>query len=320
MDKNLPLAFGSKHSLVALVVDGKQLVANVIKVAERPRNLTLILGSNGDSVEMTGRITSLNMFSSALSIADMQNLTTAGEKMCGAPGDFLSWKKINWTLHSKARIIDIDGASEGPCRRKSKVQVFPLEGYQNQGKCMELCQKLGGRSPSVKTHESWEYLFREDQHISSDPRKLPDYIWLAATEGNEGSQLSRQENWPEGIEAQEGKWRDYYTGDLLENFTKPWFSQKGDSKEGNNSNCIFYSPQRFPESSWQESQCAGDNYGCPCSFKNPPNFIIRGACPGSDLEIVRYTPKQLFSGPSDTFLVGAANSQIRFKKISAIGY
>ena len=197
------LSYGSKHSLVALVVDGKQLVANVIKVAERPRNLTLILGSNGDSVEMTGRITSLNMFSSALSIADMQNLTTAGEKMCGAPGDFLSWKKINWTLHSKARIIDIDGASEGPCRRKSKVQVFPLEGYQNQGKCMELCQKLGGRSPSVKTHESWEYLFREDQHISSDPRKLPDYIWLAATEGNEGSQLSRQENWPEGIEAQD---------------------------------------------------------------------------------------------------------------------
>ena len=66
--------------IVALMVDGKQLVANVIKVAERPRNLTLILGSNGDSVEMTGRMTSLNMFSSALSITDMKSLTTAGEE------------------------------------------------------------------------------------------------------------------------------------------------------------------------------------------------------------------------------------------------
>ena len=85
-------------------------------------------------------------------------------------------------------------------------------------------------------------------------------------------------------------------------------------EEGNNSNCIFFSPQRFPESSWEEWDCNGENIGCPCSFDNQPNLVLRGACPGSDLEMVRYTPKQLFNDPSEIFLVGAQNSQIRFQK------
>ena len=59
---------------------------------------TLILGLNGDSVEMTGRTTNLNIFPSALSVTRMKKLTEAGLRECGAPGDFLSWEEAEWTL------------------------------------------------------------------------------------------------------------------------------------------------------------------------------------------------------------------------------
>ena len=293
-------------------MDGKELIEKNLKVTQRPKNLTLILGSNGDSVEMTGRTTNLNIFSSALSVTKMKNLTEAGVTQCGAPGDVLSWEEAEWTLHSRARIIEVERELEGPCRRQSKMQVYPMLGYQEQSTCMELCQKFGGVSPSVKTFQGWEYLYKEAQHISPDPKKLPNYVWLSATEGN--NNLERQENWPKEIEAQEGKWRDYYTGDELANFTKPWFSSNGDAEEGNHSNCIFYSPQRFPKESWQEWQCQAENYGCPCSFDNLPMLRLRGACLGSDIEQIRYTPIQLPSDPSDVFLVGAQSSKMRFEK------
>ena len=202
-------SFEKDSSLARLVEDGNELIEKVVKVTQRPRNLTLILGSNGDSVEMTGRTTSLNIFSSALPVKRMKKLTEAGVTECGAPGDFLSWEEAEWTLHSRAKVIEVEGALEGPCRRQSKVQVYPMQGYQEQSTCMELCQKLGGQSPSVKTLKEWEYLYKEVQHISPDPRQLPDYIWLSATEGDRN--LWRLENWPKGTEAEEGKWRDYYT-------------------------------------------------------------------------------------------------------------
>ena len=194
------------------------------------------------------------------------------------------------------------------------MQVYPMLGYQEQSTCMELCLKLGGQSPSVKTLKEWEYLYKEVQHISPDPRQLPDYIWLSATEGDRNLDLRRLENWPKGTEAEEGKWREYYTGDELTNFTKPWFSSNGDTEEGNHSNCIFYSPQRFPTASWQEWQCQAENYGCPCSFETPPNLLLRGVCQGSSIEQIRYTPKQFPSDPSDMFMVGAESSQLRFEK------
>ena len=266
-------SFDKDSYLARLVVDGYELIEKVMRVPQRPRNLTLILGLNGDSVEMTGRTTNLNIFPSALSVTRMKKLTEAGSRECGAPGGFLSWEEAEWTLHSKARVIEVEGTLEGPCRRQSKVQVYPMLGYQGQSTCMELCQKFGGQSPSVKTLNSWEYLHKEFQYLSPGPRNLPEYIWLSATE-------VRQENWPKSIQAEEGKWRDYYTGHELANFSKPWLSSNGDAEEGEHSNCIFFQPQSFLKRSWREWQCQAENLGCPCSFKTPPLLRLRGSCPG----------------------------------------
>ena len=48
------------------------------------------------------------------------------------------------------------------------------------------------------------------------------------------------DHWPEGVEAEEGVWRDYYTGEQLENYTKPWASSNTDEEVGENNNCIFF--------------------------------------------------------------------------------
>ena len=51
-------------------------------------------------------------------------LTTAGMKDCEASGDFVSWKEAEWTLHSQAKVIEVDREWEGSCRRESQVQVL----------------------------------------------------------------------------------------------------------------------------------------------------------------------------------------------------
>ena len=142
-------------------MDSEELISKTMKTSQRPRNMTLILGHDGGDVETTGRTADLNIFSSALRITQMEQITRAGDKDCGASGDLLIWEEAEWTLHAKARIIEVEEALEGPCRRQSKVQVYPLMEYHDQSTCMELCEKLGGRSPSVKTFKDWEYVYKE---------------------------------------------------------------------------------------------------------------------------------------------------------------
>ena len=79
---------------------------------------------------------------------------------------------------------------------------------------MEHCKKLGGRSASVRTEAEWRHLHDEAKEaiIPEDNR-----IWLSATEGDIEQHLGEPDHWLEGIRAEEGVWRDYYTGDELGN-------------------------------------------------------------------------------------------------------
>ena len=305
----------SKRSFARFVVGGEVLIEKSVNMKYRKsRNATVILGSNGDFVETTGKTTSLNIFSST---ADAEEFTKAGTKECGAGGDLVNWEGSQWKLHSKARLLEVDGGLEGPCRPESEVQVLPLKEYHWQPRCMQLCEKLGGRSPAVLTIEDWTYIFNQIQRITPNAVKLPDYIWLSATEGDYQNNLARSVgHWPEGKKAEEGKWRDYYTGEELKNYTKPWFSINEDREEGNHSNCLMFSPIWSLKRSWKEWQCdalgSGLTFGCPCSFKNEPSLRFRGLCPGTNLEQMRYTPMQFPSNPSEILMVGSESTQISF--------
>ena len=87
----------------------------------------------------------MDMFSFAKSLDIMVGLTTAGGEECGASGDYLSWEEEEWTLHSAARMLEVE-ASEGPCRRESEVHFYHMKEVHWHHECMEHCQKVGRRS------------------------------------------------------------------------------------------------------------------------------------------------------------------------------
>ena len=317
------LSKDSNTSLSRLVVDGELLIEQEVKVKNQPDNLELILGWDGNTYEFPGQTTDLNIFSSALTVEQMKSQTSPGEKECGLEGDFLSWEKSleeeQWTLHSKARWVDLDGGLEGPCRAKAQINVFLMNEWHYQSDCMKHCEKLGGRCPSVKTEMEWENLLKEVKLVSPDPSKLPEAIWLSATEGDIGfqlgieSKLGKLDHWPKGVEAKEGVWRDYYTGEQLENYTKPWYMSSGDKDVGDTHNCIFVFLTKQDTRTWVEWECyAVSPRGCPCTYDSPPLIHLRGFWPDTNLEHKRYTVTQTAANPSNIVLVGYNSARIQY--------
>ena len=295
----LCFSFDSNNNMAALVIDGSQLGERLITVGDpRPTNLGLIIGWGDRTQESPGKFTDVNIFSNPLS-----NLSEAGEQ-CGALGDFLNWNEAIWTLQSRARLVEEDSAL-GPCRRESKIHVYPMTEAHVLSDCMWHCEKMGGRSPSVRTFKQWQNFAEEVQEIVG----LSGKLWLPATEGDKNSNLSRPDHWPQGVEAEEGVWRDFYTGRQLDNYTKPWFI--GD--QGRTENCIFYYPQRSTAASWKEWQCfARDHVGCPCSYDTPPLLYLRGFCSSTRMNVKSssFTPKQVPTNPTEVVMVGQHYSKM----------
>merc|ERR1712077_47957 len=110
------------------------------------------------ATEDSATISELNIFNSSLSSGEMIVQTTAGGEECGAPGDLVNWEEAEWTLHSQAKMIEVDREWEGPCRRESQVQVFTAD-FKYHEDCMQHCEKIvSGRSPPVITEEEWKNL------------------------------------------------------------------------------------------------------------------------------------------------------------------
>ena len=120
------------------------------------------------------------------------------------------------------------------------MHVYPMKEPHYQSQCMQHCEKLGGQSPSVKTHQEWQTFSEEIQQIQVNPLRLPKRLWLSATEGDKNGNLARLDHWPEGIVAEETVWRDFYTGEKLDNYTKPWETENNDTEVGDTYNCIHY--------------------------------------------------------------------------------
>ena len=177
---------------------------------------------------------------------------------------------------------------------------------------MQHCEKLGGRSPSVKTETEWENLLKDVRASSPDPSKLPAFIWLSATEGDIRGKLGNFDHWPEEVEAEEGVWRDDYTGEQLENYTKPWLKSNDDKDVGEAYNCIFFMPTKAEQRTWDEWQCGGSPRGCPCTYDSPPLIHLRGFCPDTNLEHYRYTVSQSAADPNNIIIVGLQSAQIQY--------
>ena len=166
------------------------------------------------------QIADLNVFNSSIPLKQMIGLTSPGEEECGAAGDLLNWEEAKWTLHSEAKVVKVDRDLEGPCRKKSKLQLFKAN-FKRQDTCMHHCQKIAwGRSPPVNTAEDWETLSKEIKLMTSDYQNALAF-WLSATRGTKKKKLTSLPHWPETekvnnktvlLKAGKSIWRDFYTG------------------------------------------------------------------------------------------------------------
>ena len=243
--------------------------------------------------------------------------------MCGAAGDLLSWETAKWNLFSAAKKIEIDVEWEGPCRRESTVQVFASDTHQH---CMLHCQKIAnGQSPLVRTDEEWKNFTKEVDQITGftvfkEFSTNFGNMWLSATEGDQNNKLMTLNHWPETdfnnndtMEAEEEVWRDFYSGERLENWTKPFNTESKDKSFGDTHNCMrarvdVATKRGFIKTpwtkSWHEWQCfSSRNNSCPCSYPAQPVLRLRGLCPSSLIER-RFTPRQLPGNPSNMILLG----------------
>ena len=69
----------------------------------------------------------------------------------------------------------------------------------------------------------------------------------------------------------EGVWKDFNTGEDVQNYTQPWIGSKPDG--GKAQNCAHL----LTENDWADINCDIPNYACMCSHKDLRNIKLRGA-------------------------------------------
>ena len=154
---------------------------------------------------------------------------------------------------------------------------------------MQYCQKIsGGRSPPINTKAEWENLTREVDLITQDRSSLP-FMWTSATEGDKNGKLAGLDHWPETevvqnetqiLKAVETMWRDFYTGQKLDNWIKTYNNElsRKDALYGDTYNCMEAWTNTFWEESLHEWQCYTFGMSCPCSYPTQPLLRLRGLC------------------------------------------
>ena len=178
----------------------------------------------------------------------------------------------------------------------AKVNFYTKKEWSYVG-CMEHCKKLGGRAPPVRTLQEW----RQMEGMVNDLLAFtpsPDLLYLSETRGKpiiresgfESDDTLPFEHWPQDIaESDMGVWRDYYTGEPLENYnrTRAQFGSghcsllAGNTLQANKP--PFY--EHMSSSEWGGIRCnymyLGIQIWCPCLQESA--LLLRGTCSSSNL-------------------------------------
>ena len=129
---------------------------------------------------------------------------------CAEAGDYLAWGDMEWILHGRAKKETIE--KEETCEEKPLVDLYhtPFPGMDS---CMHHCENLGSRVPSVATFEEWTKLqaFLKKNLFEQGINALQ--LWL-----------------PIEDRETEGVWKDFYTKEVVQNWTHPWKAQLDDQR------------------------------------------------------------------------------------------
>ena len=166
----------------------------------------------------------------------------------------------------------------------ANVNFFAKKEWSYVG-CMKFCQKLGGRSPPVRTEKELDDM----KGMLADLREFPPFpesLFLSVARG--GNNDVALKHWPQHLrEAKDGLWRDYYTGENLENYNKTWWEDQGKNWGGEEmGHCATAIGESNESLSWWPSRCSSltDGTSTVCSCLQKKFLFIRGLCSSSNLK------------------------------------
>ena len=288
------IAVNTTSGVIHWVVEGALVMARQFVEMKnpktRPRDLSrkLVLGARlygGSWFASSQKVTDLDIYSSPLSIERMESMTR--DESCADEGDYLAWREMEWIVHGQARKEVTE--REETCEEKPLVDFFfaPFPGMDS---CMHHCKNLGTRVPSVATLEAWTKLqsFLKKKLFDRGLNTLD--LWLPIEDRDT-----------------EDVWKDFYTGQVVQNFTQPWFGSKADG--GRAENCARLLNGHY----WADRDCDYPNYGCICSHKPDTNLKLRGLCPSTAIDN-HYKSMNKRTDNREQELQGATRTKIKYVK------
>ena len=265
------MALSTESGLVRWVVNGQaveDVKRDVLKEAasDKPRDLNgkILIGATYTPTgwkSLSHKTSSVNIFASALSLGAMEEITTS--ENCVHQGDYLSWDESKWTFHGEASLEKEDKSDF--CRGKSKFGFYSAP-FPSLYLCMQHCEKLKSRSPSVVTEDNWlklkDFLSKELYDAGHNQQ-----IWLSVTD-----------------EEEESVWKDFFNDEVMTH--KGPFTGEGPNG-GGQENCAV----QVSENYWVDWYCVSpsDPSTCICDQKERTYLKLRGLCSKSGIDFL-YLP------------------------------
>ena len=287
------MAVNTTSGLIHWVIDGTLVLAKEFVEMKNPKgqpgdlSKKIVLGVRsygGSWVAVPQKVTNLEIYSSPLSMEKM--IIMAKGDSCVEEGDYLAWGDMEWILHGQARKETIE--KEETCKEKPLVDLYYTPFSDGMDSCMHHCENLGTRVPSVATFEEWTRLQTFLKKKLYDKGLSTMQMWLPITDRET-----------------EGVWKDFYTDQVVQNFTRPWIASKPDG--GKAENCA----RLFNENNWGDRRCNYPNYACMCSHKSTTVLTLRGLCPSSAIDL-HYKPMNRPSDIREIKLQGLTHTSIEY--------
>lgn len=178
-----------------------------------------INSSGGEQSEAS--VSNLNIFSRALTLPEMVNLTSGSN--C-TTGDLLAWGEATWETRGEVARLP----TESLCRDTSLGILYPLPFLGRRWEeCIRLCPRLqrGGRVPAVESHPQSRHLIEELKRLDPDFSAGPDH-WI----------------WAPFSYMSDGQFLDAYTEEAMAG--ELWVAGQRDALETGKASMVFLAPTR----------------------------------------------------------------------------